>query len=110
MRICVLLLMGSHSLIPWTTPRRTPAPRTNETSVGRIPPGLGHYFLSPTDRFLRRRSDAWHFLHLVAASGFLEPHFRQTFRKSRFFCAICFFVTSAMGNCDRFFPSRPRPP
>lgn len=39
-RICVLLLIGSHSLIPWTTPSRTPAPRTNATSVGLTPPDL----------------------------------------------------------------------
>src|SRR5208282_4682420 len=73
-----------------------------ETSPGcRHRPDLKQpYFLRPTDLFFSRRSDAWHFLHLVAARAFREPHFRQTFRNRRFFCAICFLVTSAMGNYD----------
>ena len=56
------------------------------------------YFFSPTDLFFSLRSEALHFLHLSAASGFLAPHLRQTLRKSLLFWAICFFVTSAMGN------------
>ena len=55
------------------------------------------YFFSPTDLFFSRRTEAWHFLHLVAWRAFLAPHRRQTLRKSRRFWAICFFVTSAIG-------------
>ena len=40
--------------------------------------------------------------HLLAASEFLAPQIRQTFRKSRRFCAICFFVTSVIGNGGTF--------
>ena len=60
--------------------------------------GLAAYFFAPTDRFLSRRSDPRHFLHLVAASGFLAPHLRHTFRNSLLFCAICFLAASAIGN------------
>jgi len=55
------------------------------------------YFLSPTDLFFSLKTDAWHFLHLVAWRAFLAPQRRQTLRKSRRFWAICFFVTSAIG-------------
>jgi hypothetical protein len=53
--------------------------------------------LSPTDLFFSLRTEAWHFLHLVAESAFLAPQRRQTLRKSRLFWAICFLVTSAIG-------------
>ena len=54
--------------------------------------------MSPTDLFFSRRSADLHFLHLSALSGFLAPHLRQTCRKRRRFCAICFFEASAMGK------------
>jgi len=54
--------------------------------------------LRPTERFFSLRTEAWHFLHLVAWSGFRAPHLRQTWKKRRLFCAICFLTESAIGK------------
>lgn len=68
------------------------------------------YFFSPTERFFSLRSDVLHLRHLSAWRGLRAPHLRQTLKKSRLFCAICFFVTSAIGKVSLgpfHFPFQP---
>jgi len=62
------------------------------------PSSIVLYFFSPMERFFSLRSDDLHFLQRSALRGFRAPHLRQTWRKSLLFCAICFFVASAMGK------------
>jgi hypothetical protein len=61
---------------------------------------LRGYFFRPTERFFSRRSDVLHLRQRSAASGFLAPHLRHTLKNNLLLCAICFFITSAMGKRD----------
>ena len=57
-----------------------------------------YYFFRPTDRFFNLRSEVRHLRQRSASKGLRAPHRRHTLKNSRLFCAICFFVTSAIGK------------
>lgn len=56
------------------------------------------YFFAWSSRFFSLRLLPWHFLHLTALIGFLDPQSLQIMKCNLLFCASCFVTGSVIGN------------